>query len=69
MRKWSEQIAGMGRERQKNFLTYCQRLVRENFIYNFRRPELNYLTAQEGDFAKTSHVSSTSGTSSKSWTN
>ena len=52
MRKWSEQIAGMGRERQKNFLTYCQRLVRENFIYNFRRPELNYLTAQEGDFAK-----------------
>ena len=27
-------------------------LVRENFIYNFRRPELNYLTAQEGDFAK-----------------
>ena len=27
-------------------------LLRENFIYNFRRPELNYLTAQEGDFAK-----------------
>ncbi len=52
MRKWSEQIAGMGRERQKNFLTYCQRLVRENFIYNFRKPELNYLTAQESDFAR-----------------
>lgn len=52
MRKWSEQIAGMGRERQKNFLTYCQRLIRENFIYNFRNPELNYMTTQEGDFAK-----------------
>ena len=52
MRKWSEQIAGMGRERQKNFLTYCQKLIRENFIYNFRNPELNYMTTQEGDFAK-----------------
>lgn len=52
MRKWSEQLAGMGRERQKNFLTYCQRLVRENFIYNFRQPELNYMTTEENDFSK-----------------
>ena len=60
---------GMGRERQKNFLTYCQRLIRENFIYNFRNPELNYMTTQEGDFAKNSHVSSTNATSLKSWMN
>ncbi len=52
MRKWSEQIASMGRERQKNFLTYCQRLIRENFMYNFRHPELNYMTTSETDFAK-----------------
>ena len=52
MRKWSEQLAGMGRERQKNFLDYAQRLVRENFIYNFHRPELNYMTAQEEGFAR-----------------
>lgn len=52
MRKWSEQIASMGRERQKNFLTYCQRLVRENFVYNFHMQDLNYMTAQESDFAK-----------------
>lgn len=52
MRKWSEQIASMGRERQKNFLDYCQRLIRENFIYNFRQPELNYMRQKEADFAK-----------------
>ena len=32
MRQWSEQVAAMGRERQKHFLEYCQRLIRENFI-------------------------------------
>lgn len=52
MRKWSEQVAGMGREKQKNFLAYSQKLIRENFIYNFRQPELNYMTAQESDFSK-----------------
>lgn len=52
MRKWSEQVAGLGRERQKDFLAYCQRLVRENFIYNFRREELNYQTREENDFSK-----------------
>lgn len=52
MHKWSEQLAGMGRERQKNFLAYCQRLVRENFVYNFGRPELNGMTAAESDFSK-----------------
>lgn len=24
MKLWSEQVSGMGRERQKNFLEYCQ---------------------------------------------
>ncbi len=52
MRKWSEEVAAMGRERQKNFLAYFQRLLRENFIYNFRRPELNYMTGEESGFAK-----------------
>lgn len=51
MRQWSEQVAAWGRERQKNFLDYCQRLVRENFVYNFYKPELNYMTRDESDFA------------------
>ena len=44
-------MAAWGRERQKDFLEYCQRLIRENFIYNFRRPELNYMSADESAFA------------------
>ena len=52
MKKWSEQIAALGRERQKNFLAYCQKLIRENFVYNFRQPELNRMTRQESEFAR-----------------
>lgn len=48
---WSEQAASWGRERQKGFLSYCQHLVRENFIYNFKQPGLNYMTPKEADFA------------------
>ncbi|MCD7898436.1 MAG: DNA polymerase III subunit [Bacteroides sp.] len=51
MKMWSEQVASMGRERQKNFLDYCQRLVRENFVYNFHRSGLNYMTLDEENFA------------------
>lgn len=51
MKQWSEQVAGLGRERQKNFLDYCQRMIRENFIFNLHRPEMNYLTRQEENFA------------------
>lgn len=51
LRAWSEQVAGWGRERQKQFIDYCQRLVRENFVYNFREPQLNYETREEADFS------------------
>lgn len=51
MKLWSEQVAGMGRERQKSFLEYCQRLIRENFIFNLRQPEMTYMTTDEQNFA------------------
>ena len=51
MKQWSEQVASMGRERQKNFLVYCQRMIRENFIYNFHLPDMNYMTQEEQQFA------------------
>lgn len=51
MKQWSEQVAAMGRERQKNFLIYCQRMIRENFIYNFHLPDMNYMTQEEQQFA------------------
>jgi len=51
MAEWAEQVASWGRERQKLFLDFCQRLLRENFIYNFRRKELNYMNEREAEFA------------------
>lgn len=48
---WSDEVAEMNREQQKNFFTYCQRMIRENFIYNFQRPELNYMHNEEIEFA------------------
>lgn len=51
MKLWSEQVAALGRERQKNLLEYCQRMVRENFIYNLHNPALVYMTTDEKNFA------------------
>lgn len=51
MKLWSEQVAGIGRERQKNFLEYCQRMIRENFVYNLHMPAVNYISVQEQQFA------------------
>jgi len=54
LKKWSDDMAAatMGRERQKNFLSYAQRMTRENFIRNLQQPELNYLTTLEADFSQ-----------------
>ncbi len=51
MRSWSDTVSELGRERQKRFLAYCQRLIRENFIYNFHRQDLNYETTDENNFS------------------
>ena len=52
LRKWSEQMAGLGREKQKRFLTYFLRMTRESFMYNFQNENLVYMTQREEDFAK-----------------
>ena len=54
---WSEETAALGRERQKSFLTYALRLVRENFIMNFggKEHKLVYLTRAEEDFSARFH--------------
>ena len=51
LRKWSEQMAAMGREKQKRWLNYFLRMTRENFMYNFQEEELNYMTSEEEAFA------------------
>ena len=52
LRKWSETMAGYGREKQKRWLTYFLKMSRENFMYNFHQEELTYMTQKEEDFAK-----------------
>ena len=54
LRKWSEAMADakVGREKQKAFLQYAQRQVRENYIYNLQQQaELNYQTNAEAEFS------------------
>lgn len=48
---WANEVAGLGREQEGRFLEYCQRLVRENFIFNLRMPQLNYLNQAEAQFS------------------
>lgn len=52
LRKWSEEMAGTGREAQIKFLNYCCRMMRENFLNNTGIPELTRMTAQENDFSQ-----------------
>lgn len=51
MKASADLLAGIGRERQKNFLTYCQHLIRENFMYRFQSDDLNYMNRNEAEFA------------------
>lgn len=44
------EIASIGRERQKNFLVYSQHMIREYFISNFNQSEMVYLAQDEANF-------------------
>ena len=52
LKSWSEAVATFGREKQRRMLVYFLYLVRENFMFNFRQPDLNYMTAEEEHFAQ-----------------
>lgn len=52
LKKWSEQAASMGREKQIRMLMTFQRLTREFFMFNFHNPVLIYMTKEQEDFAK-----------------
>ncbi|NPD91986.1 ATP-binding protein [Xylanibacter muris] len=52
LKKWSDTLQSFGREKQKRFLDYFMRLIRENFMYNFREPSLVYMTSREEEFAR-----------------
>lgn len=56
MKEWSEEMSGIGRERQKAYLQYAQQMIRENFIMNFNTPSLNYLNENERTFSSRFHA-------------
>ncbi len=47
---WAEEIASIGREKQKGFLTYCLKLVREYFVLNLKNSKLVYLNKSEKEW-------------------
>lgn len=49
---WAENMAKIGRERQKQFLDYCSRLVRENFVFNSQASVLYKMTPDEQAFSE-----------------
>jgi DNA polymerase-3 subunit delta' len=50
--EWGEELAKAGREKQKNFLLYAQRLIRESFILNRGADSIMYLMGNEEEFAR-----------------
>ncbi len=52
LKVWTETTAAYGREKQRRMLTYFLHLVRENFMSNFKQPELNYMTQEEETFSQ-----------------
>lgn len=52
LKKWSETIAAVGREKQLRAITYFMKMIRENFMFNFHLPQLNYMSEDEEAFSK-----------------
>lgn len=52
LKQWSEAVSAFGREKQLRMLSYFLRMVRENFVCNFRQSELCYMSQEEEGFAQ-----------------
>jgi DNA polymerase III subunit delta' len=53
---WCDKVCAYGRERQKNFLQYAVRLLRENYLLNKGVPQLAMMTSGEQDFSNKFHL-------------
>ncbi len=51
LKAWSDSMSELGRERQKAFFEYSQRMLRENFIHNFHIAGLCAMDERESAFA------------------
>lgn len=55
--EWSEEMAAIGREAQKNFVTFSLRLLRENYILSFEqlKDRIVFLAGNEAEFSNKFH--------------
>jgi DNA polymerase III subunit delta' len=54
---WSEEMAGTGREAQKNYISFALRLLRENLMLSLQQLQNNlvFLAGEEADFSEKFH--------------
>ncbi len=52
MRKWVEDISRIPRDKQRSFLAFSTNMIRQNYIMNFNKPELVYLTTEQLAWSK-----------------
>ncbi len=50
IKKIGNDLSVIGREKQKNYLAYTQRMIREYFVKNMNEPEMVYLNKEEDSF-------------------
>lgn len=51
LRQIADKCATLGREKLRRLLDYMARMIRENFIYNLRMPQLTTMTPDEQNFS------------------
>lgn len=47
---WSDEISGIGREKQKKFLEYCMEMFRQALLINYKVKELVYIKPEDATF-------------------
>lgn len=52
---WVDDVAGIGRERQKNFFQYALRMIRENYMLTIATEEIVHLSDKEEGFSVKFH--------------
>ena len=50
--KWAEEMAAIGRDKQKMFFNFSLRLIREYFVMNLKNDKLVYLNGEEKKWGK-----------------
>ena len=50
--EWADEMAAIGRDKQKAFFAFASRLVREYFMMNFNNSEMVYLSEEERNWGK-----------------